>query len=114
MEYNKEYFINKISAIPEEKIGEVTLHEHCILWHLGVRYKIDAFGEQTGQYAMTEEAFALIRLFQKAPFWPNEHRLVFSSNPEHPRPVYAINDIRDWVDKPTPKQRLLYVLSILN
>lgn len=109
MEYNKEYFINKINAIPDKEIGRITLDNHCILWHCGVRKG----GENEG-YVMTEESLALIRLFQTSPVWDEDYKQAFVELPDHPRAVYTINDTRDVVDKNSPKERLLYILNTLD
>lgn len=75
--YGKQYFINFITAIPEEELGAGSLMvDHCVLWHLGVRMN-------HGFYVPTEPALALIALFGgRTDFDHIEYEKVYSVNDE--------------------------------
>lgn len=53
MKYTVDYFIQKFEAIPENEIGQLSLHNKCALWHVGI----------TEIGVRTAEASALINLF---------------------------------------------------
>ncbi len=91
--YDKEYFIKKFEAIPEEEIGKGSLCDHCALWHCGV----------VNYRKLTEEAIALNKLF----IGTNNHFV--NSKYGH---VISINDHRFEFGK-TPKQRILNKLRSL-
>lgn len=54
--YNKQYFIDKFSALNESEIGKHSIYNHCALFHLGVTESID------GDYIHTEESKAMTKL----------------------------------------------------
>lgn len=99
-EYNIEYFIEKFSAIPEDRWAMGTVlseNRSCALGHCGVRV-----AESGTAYTSTEEADALVKIFGGA------DKLNFGI-------VWRVNDncvdIR-WGD--TPKERILNKLLSLS
>jgi hypothetical protein len=56
--YNKEYFIKKFEAIPEEEIGQESLDNKCALYHCGVTL-VD------GIYKYTPEGEALVKVIRE-------------------------------------------------
>lgn len=101
--YDKEYFIKKFEAIPDNEIGQGSLMNHCALHHVGVGI-VD--GKQTGEYYsfmnvpyITEESFALITLFG-------------GEKPTDFNAIYAVNDDPHWGK--TPKERILNKLKSLS
>jgi len=55
--YDKDYFIKKFEAIPDEDIGKGRLDKHCALHHCGVHIN------GRGEYVETVEARKLAKLF---------------------------------------------------
>lgn len=58
--FNKQYFIDKFSALKDEEVGKEDLNNHCSLWHCGVR--IGNTKTSVRDYVPTEESTALIKL----------------------------------------------------
>jgi hypothetical protein len=100
MIYNKEYFIKKFEAIPEDKLGSGCLNNKCALWHCGVREDINT----DGGWKPTEEANALIKLFGGS----------IEENKWGWEKVYHVNDGIDSSEGDTPKERILNKLRSLN
>lgn len=96
-----DYFVEKFSAIPSEKIGEGSIYDHCALWYCGV-----TIDRQVGGYAMTDEARALAEIFRPALANINP-LLVLNSNADDI--VSDVND-RDLFGA-KPKERILNALQ---
>jgi hypothetical protein len=95
MKYDKEYFIKKFEAIPDNEIGALSIENHCALHHCGVEYNC-------GGYKKTDEALALLNLFG------NDD----TDEPDWSR-VYDINDGNIGCYGGTPKERILNKLKSL-
>ncbi len=100
--FSRKYFKKKFKAIPDEEIGIYDLHNHCSLWHCGVRLE----GES---YIPTEEAKALINILGGKTFLIN-NKEVYEYNV-----VFRINDgIGEYLSLGnSPKERLLNRLKQL-
>jgi hypothetical protein len=104
-QYNKEYFLNKFKAIPDEQWicnGDLQ-HEDkknvgCALYHCGVREDVNHM-----DYVPTEEALALATLLSKDKHLPKD---------DYFQIVYRINDGAGMRDM-TPKQAIINALQEL-
>lgn len=92
MKFDKEYFIKKFEAIPDEEIGMGELDSHCALWHCGVRIEDD---DDDGEYIVTPEAKALCELFAK------------DKEPS----CSAVWSVNDNINGGSPKERILNYLK---
>lgn len=102
--YDKEYFIRKFEAIPDNEIGQGTLKNHCALHHVGMGIvdgiQTGNYCDSQGKYYATEETLAFIRLFG-------------GKNASDCGHVYIINDGNDKILQTTPKERILNKLRSL-
>ena len=99
MKFTKQYFIDKFSEIPEDKIGIKKIENCCALYHCGVNQVYD----------MTEEAVALSNLLFPIAIMINPQ----FTNPNYASNVYAINDDDSGVLGDTPKKRILKALDLI-
>lgn len=105
MKYNKQYFIDKFTAIPNDEwaIGKCIDDEgrKCALGHCGIR-TLDK------SYLDNEEAFNLVKLL--TPIYPKDISLIADV-----QVVYDVNDGNLYGDREetTPKQRILEALNSL-
>lgn len=94
MKYTVQFFIDKFEKIPENDFGQSCLHNHCALWHCGVR---ESDNDEFGGYTRTDESFALAKLL----------------NPKHKNYGYIetiIYSINDSAPQSTPRARILAAL----
>ncbi len=103
MEYNKEYFIEKFKAIPDNKWicnGDLQNKDNpeigCALFHCGVRV-------QGYNYIHTDESLALGKLLSKEKVINEE---------DYFKIVYRINDGVD-LNNTTPKEAIIKALEKL-
>ena len=99
--YNKQYFIDKFSAIPSDDIGQGDSRCNCALYHCGVVIDSD------NNYVMTDEANALGRLV--LPVAQSVYRV---DADELYRAVYTINDNAIHLGT-TPRERILAALNLI-
>lgn len=105
MNFDKQYFIDKFDAIPEDEIGTGSMTNKCALWHCGLR----EYDE------LTEEAAALIQLFGGKVQTSHIGIKVDASTTllSDFCYVYEVNDNRPDSKGTTAKQRILTKLNSL-
>lgn len=102
MIYDKEYFIKKFKAIPDNEIGKGGLANHCALWHCGVRET------PAGFYSASPEAAALINLFRPGMDVKDDEPIGQAAEV-----IWRVNDMASLFPGDTAKGRILNKLKSL-